>query len=74
MHKSNFEHLAELGLANLSDHGIELVNNGTTLLVDENDVHVVEDNGASTSTDSQSEVNRLNIRLISDREKQIRVC
>ena len=82
LHRSGFGHLADLGLVTFTERGIELVNNGITLLADENDLHIVVGNGAALSSNSPSTSNRSPIasqsieqamgrRLTSDREKQV---
>jgi predicted HTH transcriptional regulator len=42
-HKSEFAHLADLGLVEFTKHGVRLLNNGTILLFNKNDVHIVDD-------------------------------
>jgi ATP-dependent DNA helicase RecG len=42
-HKSAFTHLADLGLVEFTRRGVRLHNNGTILLFDKNDVHIVDD-------------------------------
>jgi|GEM_PF-3237483 len=58
----------------ITEHGIELMNNGTTLLLDENDIHIIE-NSATSSIDGQSKEERLGNDWgaieISDRKRQI---
>ena len=69
IHRSRFEHLAELGLVELTENRIELVNSGRILLTDNNGNHIV-DNGVlaasyanntnyTSSSDSQATAKRL---------------
>ena len=41
IHQSRFEHLSELGLVSFTTRGIELIDNGTILLTNENGIHFV---------------------------------